>query len=214
MSNTIGAVFDSGMGFPVSAEEVKKLIKCTENVLIKRYINQNIAYADMMKIYHSRGIQKRTLLASSRQEDLAVARYASTISFEELAKRNESKFRWFTLWSLGVYGIFNDIDSLVDAFFTPNIDFILCEVNSPEEAINDLFVKYANVMFPVFPYCGGVPLPMLNTLYKFNDLMKSPYPQYLATNCIMPKEIGRMLLPPNHTNPDDKLEIARIINPN
>ena len=84
----IGSVFKSGMALPKTAEEVKNTIKSVEDVVISRFFDLPTAYIAMVQEYEQRGISNKTLLPAPKLEDLAVARFFSTESFDEIAKRN------------------------------------------------------------------------------------------------------------------------------
>lgn len=207
----IGSVFKSGMALPKTAEEVKNTIKSVEDVVISRFFDLPTAYIAMVQEYEQRGIRTKTLLPVPKLEDLAVARFFSTEDFLEIADRNKRKNRWFTLWNFDCFGIFYDVDVLVDAFFKPGFNFTLKEVSSPDEAVNDIFVKYARVTFPLWPYCGGVPVPILCHQFSFNVLIRAPYSQYLATNCVLPQNLNGLLPSNSGANIDNKIEIAEIV---
>ena len=207
----IGSVFKSGMALPKTAEEVKNTIKSVEDVVISRFFDLPTAYIAMVQEYEQRGISNKTLLPAPKLEDLAVARFFSTESFDEIAKRNLLKCRWFILWSFDSYGIFNNIEILVDVFFTPGSNFLLKEVRSPDEAVNEIFVKYAQVTFPLWPYCGGVSVPVLSNQFTFNVLVRAPYRQYIATNCLLPHNLNKLLPSSRSDNTDNKIEIAEIV---
>ena len=208
----IGAVFNSGMAVLKTAEEVKNTIKSVEDVVVSRFFDLPTAYIAMVNEYEKRGIVNKTLLPAPTLEDLAIARFFSTQDFMEIRERNKFKTRWFALWCFNCYGIFNNIDIMVDAFFTPGSNFLLTEVNSPDEAVNEIFEKYANVTFPLYAYCGGVPVPMLSNQFTFNVLVRAPYSQYIATNCVIPQEL-HSLLPVNSgvNTAVNRAEIAGII---
>ena len=210
--SVIGVVYNSGMALPETVDELKYLIDCTENVTISRFFDLPTAYMEMMKEYENRGIANKILLPAPTLENLAAVRFFNTEDFAEIFERNRLKTRWFTLWSLESYGIFTDIDNLVNSFFTPGGNFILTEVTSSDEALKDLFTKYARVTFPVWPYCGGVPLPMLGNQFTCNVLCRAQYRQYLATNCVIPQEL-HSLLPVNSgvNTAVNRVEIAGII---
>ena len=207
----IGGVFKSGMAFPKNAEEAKSIINCGEDVILSKFLDLPTAYIAMVKEYENRGIANKTLLPAPTLEDLATVRFFSTESFTEIMERNKLKNRWFTLWSFDCYGIFNNIDILVDAFFSPSSNFLLTEVNSPDEAVNEIFVKYANVTFPLYAYCGGVPIPMLSNQFTFNVLVRAPYSQYIATNCVIPQKLNGLLPVKSSVNADTKIEIAGLV---
>lgn len=209
--SVIGGVFKSGMAFPQTADEVSTIINCGEDVIISRFLNLPTAYIAMVNEYENRGIVNKTLLPAPTLEDLSVARFFSTEDFMEIMVRNNLKSRWFSLWSFECYGIFNNIDILVDAFFTPGSNFLLTEVNSPDEAVNEIFEKYANVTFPLYAYCGGVPIPMLSNQFTFNVLVRAPYSQYIATNCVIPQELHSLLPVNSDVNTVNRAEIAGII---
>ena len=207
----IGVVYKSGMALPETVDEVKNVINCSENVTISRFLDLPTAYIAMVQEYENRGIVNKMLLPAPTLEDLAAVRFFSTESFTDIMERNRFKNRWFTLWSIDSYGIFNNIELLVDAYFTPGADFILTEVVSQSEAVNDIFTKYARVTFPVWQYCGGVPVPMLGNQFTYNVLVRVPYRQYLATNCVIPELLTGML-PSNIINNNiEKIAIAGIV---
>lgn len=210
--NIIGAIFNSGMALPKTAEEVKSLINSVEGVVISKFVDIFVAYVYMMQEYEKLGIPNKILLPAPTLEDLAVARFFSTESFDALIERNKLKHRWFTIWGLQHFGIFDDVDKAVDAFFSPGCDFILTEVKSPDEAVNDIFRKYASVVFPIFPYCNGIPVPMLNQQFAVNVLVKAPYIDYLATNCVIPQKLQGLLPPNSSVSTNGKFEIAGVIN--
>ncbi len=208
--DVIGAVYKSGMALPNTIEEVKSLIRCVENVAAAKFVNEPIAYIAMTREYENQGARKKALLPAPKLEDLSSARFFSTEPFADIAERNKQKNRWFTLWSFTFYGIFNNIDVLVNTFFLPDSDFVLREVDSPDEAVNDIFIKYANLTFPLYSYCGGVPLPMLTQQFSFNVLVKAPYSQYLATNCVLPQNLHGLLPENFDVNTGTMLEIAGV----
>lgn len=207
----IGSVFKSGMALAETAEEVKSIINCSEDVTVSRFLDLPSAYIAMVQEYENRGIVNKTLLPAPTLEILTIARFFSTEDFMEVSARNKLKTRWFTLWSFDYYGIFYDVDVLVDAFFKPGSNFLLKEVCSPDEAVNDIFVKYASVTFPLWPYCGGVPIPILSNQFSFNVLAKAPYSKYIATNCVIPQKLNGLLPSNSDVNSDNKIEIAGLI---
>ena len=190
MDNIItGAVFNSGFAIAKNIPEAKSTIEAVEQVKMIRFPDQYTAYMAILKEFENKGARKHQLFPAPRFDEFVKTYFYSFESPEIIANRNKLKARFFTLWNLDMFGIFNDVDCLVSHFFALNADFLLEEVGSADEGVNDIFYKYAKNVFPVYPYSGGATIPMLGNLFRLNCLVKAPYIKYIATNCHIPDNL-------------------------
>ena len=187
-----GINHENGIAFAYEPGELYDIILQTLCVFAKNYLNTIVAYVEMMQRYESIGIARRTLLPAPKLEDLLEIGFYSTVDSVDVLEQNNAKFRYFTLWSMDAYGVFTDTEKLVSAFYTPNQEFILQEVSSPDDAVFDIYKKYATVVFPPFPYCGGAELPNLGTQFTYNKIFPAPYRAYFSKNCVLPHELGTL----------------------
>lgn len=188
----IGSVFDSGLAFANTEDEVRNIIECTENVEMFEFPDEVSAYIWMIKTYENRGIARACLLPAPTLENLHIARFFSTEDPEILRQRNQHKSRVFILWNMGFYAIYRDIELVSEDFFLPNNYFLLKETASEDEAVKELFRLYASRVFPLYPYSGGTAIPMLGSQFAINEICKAPYVSYIANNITLPKELGQL----------------------
>ncbi len=188
----IGCVFDSGFAFANTENDVQNLLDCTENTEMREFPNEASAYMWMIKTYENRGIAKSCLLPAPRFEDLMVSRFFSTEDPEIIRERNKHKSRYFALWSMEIYGIYTKTDYLTEDFFLPNMLFLLKEASSADEAVKIIFEMYASRVFPLYPYSGGVPIPMLGKQFDMNNIIRTQYINYILTNCKLPEQLKGM----------------------
>ncbi len=188
----IACVFDTGFAFANTEEEVRNVIECTENVEMYEFNGEASAYIWMIKTYENRGIAKSCLLPAPRLEDLHEARFFSTEDPEITREKNLRKSRYFVLWNMEFYAIFTNIEFLVEDFFLPDNHFYLKEAASSEDAVKVIFEMYAKRVFPLYPYTGGTPIPMLGQQFDLNSFSLAPYVNYIANNCNLPKQLDSM----------------------
>ena len=184
-----GAVFDSGFAITNSAKETREIINATENVKMLKFLDAHTAYVTLLKEYEYNGVLKHQLLPAPRFDEFVKSGFYSIENPEVIANRNKSKARYFTLWNLETFGIFTDVDLLISHFYELCTDFILQEVNSVDDAVNDVFSKYGKCVFPVYPYSGGTEIPMIGNTFKLNCLIYTDFAEYVATHCNVPAEL-------------------------
>ena len=185
-----GINHNDGLAFANNPEDLANFIAVTSGVFATKYFTEEIAYAAMIQMYAKQGIPSRQVLPAPDLEKLSRCRLFSTADQEAVFNLNMAKERFFVLWNYDCYGIFSDIDILVDTFFLPEYNFILYEASSRGEAIDFIYEMYASITFYLFPYCGGNPLPTLVGQYTLNQLFTAPYRKYVSDNCILPNNLA------------------------
>lgn len=229
-----GAVYDSGFAITKSVKAAKGIIEATEQVKMLRFPDVYTAYVFLLKEYEYRGVLKRQLLPAPRFDEFIKTGIHTIERPDVIANRNKRKARFFTLWNINMFGIFTDVDWLISHFYVSDADSILQEVNSVDDAVNDIFCKYGKLVFPVYPYSGGTAIPMIGNVFELNCMIKAEYVEYIATHCNIPAQLcalnpvygtesfgfSSLIGPPSNTAANDTehdpkhelLQIADIIN--
>ena len=186
----IGLNHNNGLAFANNPEELVNYILVTSGVFATKYFNEEAAYTEMIQMYERQGIPLHQVLPGPQLESLSKWRFFSTADQDAVFTLNTAKERFFVLWNRDHYGIFTDLESLVDTFFLPEYNFILKETASVDEAVTFIYEMYAGLTFHLFPYCGGNQLPTIVGQYTLNQLFIAPYRKFVSESCILPDNLS------------------------